>query len=48
MMSSEFPASQKTKEAVLLLANHTEDEEAVQWAREDAEDHWIPPDGFNK
>jgi hypothetical protein len=33
-------------QAVLLLANATDDAEAVAWALEDAEDAWVPPPKF--
>ena len=46
MIMADFPLSQRTGETVRLLANATEDADAVADALEDVAEHWAPPDGF--
>ena len=46
MMSCDFPLSQRIGDTVRLLANGTQDADAVRDALEDVQDHWVPPDGF--
>jgi hypothetical protein len=46
MLSGEYPGSLRSKEAVMQLAVVTEDIEAKQAALEDAEDKWVPMEGF--
>lgn len=45
-MASEYPGSLRSKDAVIQLAAATDDVEAKQAALEDAEDKWVPMEGF--